>query len=65
MPITLFALVIFWIVSHVFALAGLDHSLIYASLVAGMRDTYPHTQLIGFFAQGGLKPQSSQSLPPK
>jgi hypothetical protein len=72
MPLVLFTLAIFQIRSLFFDQASLDcNSPIYALHVAGMTGTYHHAQLIiemGYcelFAKSGLKPQSSQSLPPK
>jgi hypothetical protein len=44
--LTLFALVIFLIGSHVYAWDGLDHNPIYTSHTAGVTDVWHHAQLL-------------------
>jgi hypothetical protein len=72
MPPHLFALVIFWIGSGVYAWASLDCGLpIYASCKAGMtgHTTFPslliNVESCEFFVFAGLELRSSQSLPPE
>jgi hypothetical protein len=70
--LSLFALAVFQIGSHIYTQVSLDQAPICASPIARMTGVCRHTQILlvemescKLFAWSGFQPQSSRSLPPE